>query len=279
MRALENKIRYFAKLLPIYWRETASVGGFLGLLQVRLALSRFVGRAVCPNRIVRSVDIKSFGGVVALRSHTTDISVCDELLVSHSYAHLIRNVEDEVATVVDLGANIGLAARWLAHAFPAARIVAVEPEPGNLEILQLNLSAIADRAMCWPVAVGASDGRAILTTDSGEHGFTILGTGPREGTDVEVITLRRVLDESGIDRVDVLKCDIEGAERDLFADCAEWIALVGWLEIECHEPYRLPDLVKDLRRNGAAFSIVDHVPNPAFGCETVLLRNLDWQAS
>jgi FkbM family methyltransferase len=269
------KISYFARLLRTYWREAVGFQDFVGLLQVRLAQSRGVGRLVCPRPVVRTVRIRSFGGPVTLRSHTTDISVNDELLVSRGYEHLREHATTEPRVIVDLGANIGLVSRWLATAFPRARIIAVEPEPGNLDVLRRNLAPLGSRAILKPIAVSGARGRASISTTSGEHGFTIVaGGGATVVAEVDVTTLGDVLAECGVSHIDVLKSDIEGSERDLFADCSEWIGSVDLLEIECHEPYTLAMLQNDLIRNGATFELLAHQPNPAYHCEVALLRNI-----
>ena len=46
------------------------------------------------------------------------------------------------------------------------------------------------------------------------------------------LRLRDVL--SGLERVDFLKMDIEGAEAEVLADCAEQLERVGFAFVECH---------------------------------------------
>ena len=50
-----------------------------------------------------------------------------------------------------------------------------------------------------------------------------------------------------------MKCDIEGAERELFARCRPWIHRVRNLLIEIHGDYTADVLLKDLIANGAFF--------------------------
>ena len=64
----------------------------------------------------------------------------------------------------------------------------------------------------------------------GANGPSALLRDPNEGDgDTAVITMDDVLSELGKARIDVLKVDIEGAEEELFADCASWIERVGVL--------------------------------------------------
>lgn len=57
--------------------------------------------------------------------------------------------------------------------------------------------------------------------------------------------------------MDLLKCDIEGAEAEVFANCADWIERIRWLMVELHPPYDKRKCLADLERNGGRF-IVRH---------------------
>jgi hypothetical protein len=57
-----------------------------------------------------------------------------------------------------------------------------------------------------------------------------------ETIEVETATLGDVLDMAGVERVDALKIDIEGAERTIFADAGRWAPRVrGPLWLDLHE--------------------------------------------
>ena len=71
-------------------------------------------------------------------------------------------------------------------------------------------------------------------------------------------------------KIDLLKCDIEGAERELFEDCRSWIAQVNAIVIELHPPYTLTDLLVALKRGGADFQVAVHVHQKL--CPVVLLN-------
>lgn len=66
---------------------------------------------------------------------------------------------------IDIGANLGYFSCLLAQlAGPGGRVMAVEPEPQNLALLQRNLqdNGLADRVSICPVALGAQEGQATL---------------------------------------------------------------------------------------------------------------------
>jgi FkbM family methyltransferase len=254
-----------------YWNDAAGPRDFAKVMRVRLAQSR-IGPVVCPRPVVTDARLRSLGGTVRLRSHTTDVSVLGELLVSDGYAPILSLLPAPPSTIVDLGANTGLAARWFLNRWPQTRIAAVEPQEGNLEVLRDNVARFDGQVTVVPAAVGATRRTAVLHTTTGEYGFTMVGE-PTGGTTytVPVVTMRDVLDAAGFDTIDLLKVDIEGAERELFADCAEWIHLVRAMVVECHGDYRVDDLLADLTRAGGAFTVVDRDAKPAWGFEVAIL--------
>ena len=67
--------------------------------------------------------------------------------------------------IIDAGANIGAAALQFLSNFPNARIVSIEPEASNYELLCRNTAGLD--VVCMQAAVSAGEGRAKLS-DPGE---------------------------------------------------------------------------------------------------------------
>lgn len=257
---LRHRIADWSKETRLFWRESASVADFLRIMRARLSLSK-VGKLVCPNPTIVRARVPKLGGEIWLRSHSTDIGVLAEQLASQTYECLEGH--RDVRTIFDLGANTGLVARWLLATYPDARVVCVEPEPGNVAMLRRNLSGFNGRAVIVPECVGASERTTRLATDSGAWGYAMTD----EDGDVPVTTMGRLIDEHGIDRIDLLKCDIEGAERELFEACSGWIGRVGFAVVECHD---LP--AEDILPDG--WAITERHGWAAMGIETVALARV-----
>jgi FkbM family methyltransferase len=252
-----------------YWKECVGPRDFVTLMRVRLSQSK-VGRWVTPEPITVTVDLNTLGPKVTLRSHTTDISVLKELLVGDSYEPLPADLE--VETVVDLGANVGLSYRWLRARYPRARFVCVEPDPGNLEILRANVRAVDDQAVIHGLCVGGRERRVALATTSGEWGFRMSDAeDPDHG--IDVMTMDALLEDAGFDHIGVLKCDIEGAEAEVFADCSSWIDRVDAMSVECHCDVMDTDaLLTAVSANGGHFSVRHLESNPQLGFDIVTLQ-------
>jgi FkbM family methyltransferase len=120
---------------------------------------------------------------------------------------------------VDIGANVGLFSLFVAaRAGPAATIIAIEPEPGNLGRLRFNVAANPEIPVrVVPVALGETEGSVALDVDLRDRGGT--RTRPLRGSDastdtpqVECRTLLDVVRKENVPAIDALKIDVEGAE-------------------------------------------------------------------
>ena len=124
-------------------------------------------------------------------------------------------------TFVDVGANVGYFS-FLAASIVGTRgrVVAFEPSPYAIERMQRTVAA-NDLPQVEMVHAGLSDAEGTLPlfvpSLAGHHTPTMTAAGPQTvRVDVRVTTLDRMLDELAIDRVDVMKIDVEGHEPRAF---------------------------------------------------------------
>jgi len=141
-------------------------------------------------------------------------------------------------TIVDAGANIGLSAIFFANKYPDATIIAVEPESSNFQLLQKNVSPYPQiktlQAALW------KENRQInlIDPDNGHHGFqTVEGNtnGCAQSGLVQALTVDAVMSSMGLNSVDLLKIDIEGAEKEVFENSVKWIGKVEMIMAELHD--------------------------------------------
>lgn len=122
---------------------------------------------------------------------------------------------------VDVGANAGVYSFWAHRCMQGrGRIVAVEPDPEMRRRLEFNArgNGLTDIELC-PVALSDHEGTAELQVDPRQRGQNTLDLGEakraggeRQSLTVPLTTLLALLRSKDIDRVDVLKIDIEGHE-------------------------------------------------------------------
>lgn len=155
------------------------------------------------------------------------------LFIEQTYARLVA--EGRTPLILDLGANIGASARVLARYYPAAEILAVEPEPGNFALLEANTAGI-ERIRCVQAAVAAREGRVRLadpgrSTDAYRTGATADGEDIGAVAAVSVRALLRLSSATPF----LAKIDIEGAEAELFAHDTDWVDEFPAIAIELHD--------------------------------------------
>jgi FkbM family methyltransferase len=198
--------------------------------------------------------------------------VLDEMFQTREYSFVEENLQG-VQRIVDLGANVGFSLRYWNEVFPDASILAVEPEPENFNLCQRNVEAagFADAVKLVRACVGSRRGQAHLSGQD-EWAYQMSNRPETGAPTVLVVPLSELLEThfpGG--RIDLLKCDIEGSERELFADCASWISRIKAIVIELHPPYSTAEFFSDLNRAGAQFDLVREFSDKQ--CPVLLLRS------
>lgn len=173
-----------------------------------------------------------------LRLPSSDILTFDQIIVRKEYEF---DTSQKPGIIIDAGANIGLASIYFANKFPGAKIVSIEPEASNFEILSRNTAPyeniIPVRGALW------YENTVLDLVDPGTGKWTFMTeardpAGKRHGKvlhEVRGMTVNTIMQEHRIEHIDILKIDIEGAEREDFRDTSAWLGKVGALIIELHE--------------------------------------------
>jgi FkbM family methyltransferase len=162
-----------------------------------------------------------------------DAGVGRPLFVRGAYEPLettfLRNLLKPGMVFVDIGANIGyftlVAARRVG---PTGRVLAVEPEPYNFQLLQRNVGVndLANVELA-NVALGDRQGSAALycsPQNFGDHRLYDGASEQRRATEVQVRTLDGLVKARQLGAVDVIKMDVQGYENRVIAGMASTLA-------------------------------------------------------
>ena len=211
-----QRLRTILQLLPVL--------GIQGTWS--LIVQKLLGRSTVCLR-VRGVSVPLFA-----RLNNSDLSVLFQVF---RLKECDVKPETPPGLIIDGGANVGYTTAYFAQRFPQAQILAVEPHPGNCDLLarntrhfpnvtriqgaiwfrHANLDFVDQSQRAWMTQVHeVVDGRA---------------------ESIPVFTMPELIDRAGRQRVDILKLDIEGAEQDLFSKGdLRWLDQIGCLIIEVH---------------------------------------------
>ncbi|MDP2293019.1 MAG: FkbM family methyltransferase [Actinomycetota bacterium] len=198
----------------------------------------------CTHRSLTHARLKRVGPIT-IRNRTSDADVFHQVFATHQYELTrfpqfadIREFLDRTLAagrtplIIDLGANIGASPLWFASRFPECAIIAVEPDPTNAELCRRNL-AHARNVEVIEAAIGSTSGRAeLVDNDRGKWGISTV----RSDTGaLRVCTVAELLHQRADFCLFLVKIDIEGFERDLFASNTEWAAEAKVVIIEPHD--------------------------------------------
>jgi FkbM family methyltransferase len=171
------------------------------------------------------------------RAQSSDWGVFHQIFVVREYSCL-----DEVADprlIIDCGANVGYSSAYFLSRFPTARVIAIEPDPGNFEMLERNLRPYRDRVQALRSAVWSHAAGLVLDAPyrDGREWARRVSECPRgETPDVMATDIGTLLKGAGANTISILKIDVEGAEATIFANNYEsWIDRVDNLVVELHD--------------------------------------------
>jgi FkbM family methyltransferase len=198
--------------------------------------------------IVMTVAVPGVLYPVYLRARTTDVSLCREIFLNNAYdsdfAEPPQGSPHAAAAsmprvIIDAGANVGLSAVFYANRFPNARIIAIEPEPSNYEMLKKNTAPYPNITTVHAALWKENGPLRLFDTGAGNTAFQVGDmrkvSGAEERGVVQAITLEKLMEQFGITYIDYLKMDVEGAEKEIFEHATPWIDRVATIGVELHD--------------------------------------------
>jgi len=187
------------------------------------------------------------GKIFYRKNSKTDLFIINEILFKNSLSLDFLKISSSIRVyydiilsqgftplIIDAGANIGAASISFLSTYRKAKILAIEPEEGNLDLLNLNLQSL--NASIVPGAIASESGTLFLhDPGSGDWGFRV--SEHKSGYAVKAHSINDLLkgslehDETPF----ICKIDIEGGEQDLFCKNTEWMAKFPVIMIEIHD--------------------------------------------
>lgn len=191
-----------------------------------------------PARGVFSMRASQVAHPLFCRAGTSDIDVFKEVFVRGDYRWIERL--NDIRLVIDCGANVGFSASLFAASFPNAKVIAVEPDPGNYEALIRNVGPYGERCECVQAGVWSKRCGLVFREevfgDGREWAVSVREALQGEVAAIEAVGIADLLESSGHERISLLKIDIEGSESAVFDGSQRaWIDRADHIVAELHD--------------------------------------------
>jgi FkbM family methyltransferase len=200
-------------------------------------LTKFLQKKVTGKIQLLEVTDKNIRYPFYLRIPSSDTYTYHSIILNQDYQFKTNKTPQ---VIIDAGANIGLASIYFANQYPQAKVIAIEPETENFQLLKKNVAPYPNiiplQAALWHtegkvhlgVGIGSQDGFMTEEIQSEINSGDILG-------EVESLTIDSIMSTYDLEKIDILKVDIEGAEKEVFGSSQTWIDKVDSIVVELHE--------------------------------------------
>lgn len=210
-------------------------------------------------------EIGSYKAII--REESSDPRVFNQVMLEKEYkavsdfiAQFVHN--DSIKYIIDAGGNIGLTTLYFKKKFPNAHIVSVEPDERNMCVLKKNiiLNRLKQITFVKGGLWGKEDKLKIDRSfrDGKDWSITLVSDSSNlASSSIKAYTISDIISNYHFPVVDILKIDIEGAERFVFEHdihVAAFLKKVKFIAIEIHDEFNIREkILNQLNENG--FSI------------------------
>ena len=216
-------------MCSILWREMKNI-------RVRLRLGSYN-----PNDVY---SLQTVYGPLHFRDNFGDITNLVSLIYHNEYR--MQKLTQQ-GVILDIGANIGLAAAWFASHNPGRTIYCFEPLAANAALISMNCpSAKVER-----VALGHQRGRIKLHVDRDNvMASSISCQWETQDVEFDVISLDEFSKAANLGQVALIKIDVEGMEVDVLKGCQETLKKTHQVVVETHSRHLHDEAIRHLRQAG-----------------------------
>ncbi len=171
---------------------------------------------------------------IYLRPRTSDVHTFREIFLRNEYS---ISVPGKTQVIIDAGANIGFTTLFFTKRYPAAKILSLEPDRDNFELLKKNTSHYTNITPIQSALWNKEGFIEVTDKGYGVRGFMVEESPSSESDNsMPSTTMAALLTKFSITSIDILKMDIEGSEKEVFSlDIEKWLPITKCLVIELHD--------------------------------------------
>ena len=211
---------------------------------------------------------------------SSDVYAFYHLFKRQEYKPLIELIQGDNKVkgpfqILDIGGNIGLFSIYFHCFFPDSKFIIIEPFENNFNPMKSNIqqNGFINAELVFG---GAWNKEAYLKTVKDfrdEKDWATRVVESEEQTEIKGFTIIKLMEKFEHEFIDVLKIDVEGAEKYLFADikeASEFLSKTKYIAIEIHDEFDCRrEIYNCLKRNHFEFFEKNEV---TFGKNKKLVR-------
>ena len=258
-----NRISNYARHIAYCFQNTRGSYGTtaaMSLAYLGLHMNMFKSRSQTVTLQLRDFDVD-------LDMYSREVAGLWEIFQERQYLELPPAPADEQRVVVDVGANIGFfTMKQMLQFGDKLKLIAFEPDPTTYERLKKNVERMRQRTNAdirlVNRALDSHPGVAKFVRDVSVESHVVEGQSEAPGITVQLDTLDSVVEKEGLQRIDLLKIDVEGHELKVLAGARQKaLPITDNITLEYHAPEFVEQITEFLRPFG--FRRVNHNPEKA----------------
>lgn len=146
-------------------------------------------------------------------------------------------VNSNPKVIFDLGANVGYASIYFANRFPEAKIIALEPDESNYDLAKKNVANYKNITLLRGAVWHKNEKINVVDKGYGKAGMVVE---PGDSNDaVESYTVSDLMKLANVTEIDLIKIDIEGAEKEIFeVGYEDWVPHSRMIVVETHDRFK-----------------------------------------
>jgi FkbM family methyltransferase len=179
--------------------------------------------------------VSGFNEPICYRKNSTDLSSLKYVFYDKEY--LLKPLSFEPKWIIDGGANAGYTSIYFANNYPNAQIVAIEPDQSNYEVLTENTKNYKNIVPIHSGLWSKNTYLEVVDVGLGEWGLVVRESEQSKPQSIKAVTIDSLMDKYKMQRIDLLKLNVEGAEKELFTNEGHksWLNKINILIIELHD--------------------------------------------
>lgn len=179
------------------------------------------------------IKIPGIKNPISLRKDTTDFELFNYIFLGREYDYI--NYPNNTKIIIDGGANIGFFTILMKNRFPNSKIISVEPDTDNFIQLQNNVSSY-DNVFCENCGLWNKQTLLKVYDKYNQGKWSIIVEEDLTKGSIQAISINSLVNKYSIEKIDILKLDIESSEKEVFSDnYHEWLSITKMIVIEIHD--------------------------------------------